>query len=63
MGKWRAKELFTETRKTCKLSHTRLGLLSDMCYDIWAVRDIPQDEKDFISDQCGAMFRNTMLAG
>lgn len=30
VGKWRCKELFHEKRKTCTLSHTRLGALSDM---------------------------------
>ena len=34
-----------------------------MFYDVWAVSDIPAEEKDFIADECGAMFRNTMLAG
>lgn len=30
VGKWRSKQLFRVDRKTCKLSHTRLGALSDM---------------------------------
>lgn len=30
VGKWRSKELFTNGRKTCSLSHLRLGALSDM---------------------------------
>ncbi|KAM0746869.1 hypothetical protein T439DRAFT_110851 [Meredithblackwellia eburnea MCA 4105] len=63
VGKWRAKELFPEMRKTCQLSHLRLGLLSDMCYEVWAVRDIPKEESQFVVDKCGALFKNTMLAG
>lgn len=30
VGKWRSKELFSAGRKTCTLSHLRLGALSDM---------------------------------
>lgn len=30
VGKWRCKELFPPGRKTCSLSHLRLGALSDM---------------------------------
>lgn len=63
VGKWRSRELFFEGRKTCRLSHLRLGLLSDMCYDIWRVGDIPREELEDVVEKCGGVFQNTMLAG
>ncbi|GAA5850254.1 hypothetical protein JCM8547_001062 [Rhodosporidiobolus lusitaniae] len=62
-GKWRSKELFPQGRKTCSLSHQRLGAFPDMVYDVVPVASIPKDEIDEISSQCGLMFKNQMLAG
>ncbi|KAM0748944.1 hypothetical protein T439DRAFT_382037 [Meredithblackwellia eburnea MCA 4105] len=46
VGKWRSKELFPEGRRTCSLSHLRLGGLSEMSYDIWNAEDLPLAEMD-----------------
>ncbi|KAK4058020.1 hypothetical protein OIO90_000759 [Microbotryomycetes sp. JL221] len=61
VGKWRSKQLFPPDRKTCRLSHSRLGALSDMIYDIHFVGDIPKQEIDDISAVCGRIFANTMF--
>ncbi|GAA6032858.1 hypothetical protein JCM8097_000832 [Rhodosporidiobolus ruineniae] len=61
-GKWRSKELFPAGRKTCCLKHQRLGAFPDMTYEVWNVRDIPHDEFDELSEACGQIFRNQMLA-
>ncbi|GAA5835262.1 hypothetical protein JCM11251_006663 [Rhodosporidiobolus azoricus] len=62
-GKWRCKELFLDGRKTCSLSHQRLGAFPDMNYEVWNIRDIPADEVDDLSKRCERIFRNQMLAG
>ncbi|GAA5887708.1 hypothetical protein JCM6882_001504 [Rhodosporidiobolus microsporus] len=62
-GKWRCKELFLDGRKTCCLSHQRLGAFPDMNYEVWNIRDIPGDEVDDLSERCERIFRNQMLAG
>ncbi|KAM0793262.1 hypothetical protein ACM66B_000724 [Microbotryomycetes sp. NB124-2] len=62
VGKWRSKQLFPPNRKTCSLSHARLGALSDMIYDVHFVGDIPPVELESVSSVCGKIFANTMFA-
>ncbi|SCZ89373.1 BZ3500_MvSof-1268-A1-R1_Chr1-1g01138 [Microbotryum saponariae] len=61
VGKWRCKQLFVGNRKTCSLSHLRLGAMSDMLYDVVAIRDIPKDEAEELSEIGQRIFSNTLL--
>ncbi|KDE02396.1 hypothetical protein MVLG_07047 [Microbotryum lychnidis-dioicae p1A1 Lamole] len=61
VGKWRCKQLFVGNRKTCTLSHLRLGAMSDMLYDVVAVRDIPSYEAEELSEIGQRIFSNTLL--
>ncbi|KAL8283905.1 hypothetical protein RQP46_005337 [Phenoliferia psychrophenolica] len=63
VGKWRSQELFPLGRKTCTLSHLRLGSLDDMYYDIWPVCDLPSAELDDLVGVCRALYIHNMLAG
>ncbi|SCV71422.1 BQ2448_3010 [Microbotryum intermedium] len=61
VGKWRCKQLFVGNRKTCSLSHLRLGAMSDMLYDAVAIRDIPKHEAEELSEIGQRIFSNTLL--
>ncbi|BGP21630.1 hypothetical protein Rt10032_c01g0334 [Rhodotorula toruloides] len=62
-GKWRAKELFVQNRKTCVLNHQRLGAFPAMEYSVWRNTEIPRDEVDELLAQLKVLFVNAMLAG
>jgi hypothetical protein len=40
IGKWRCKEVFRQNRKTCSLSHTRIGN-APLGLGVWEVSEIP----------------------
>lgn len=63
IGKWRCKELFDDNRKTCRLSHARLGA-RDMELSVW---EIPQDvagkkELPALQEACEQMRREHFYA-
>lgn len=62
VGKWRSKELFAATRKTCELSHLRLGSLSETYFDVWNINSLPVGELDMVVAHCKRIFHNTMMA-
>ncbi|KAM0755380.1 hypothetical protein T439DRAFT_375755 [Meredithblackwellia eburnea MCA 4105] len=60
VGKWRCWQIFPEGRKTCQLSHLRLGNVDEMRNDIWAIADIPTAELElFLPLAREAYFRHT----
>ncbi|THH13548.1 hypothetical protein EW146_g6681 [Bondarzewia mesenterica] len=63
IGKWRCKELFDENRKTCKLSHARLGA-RDMELSVWELpRDVEgKKELSAVLDACEQMWREHIYA-
>ncbi|KAM0747036.1 hypothetical protein T439DRAFT_329300 [Meredithblackwellia eburnea MCA 4105] len=63
VGKWRCKELFPGGRKTCLLSHLRMGPLTDMSYDIWAIRDLPADELEEFIVAARDLYQQNLVAG
>ncbi|KAL8292655.1 hypothetical protein RQP46_001267 [Phenoliferia psychrophenolica] len=62
VGKWRVRELFPDGRKTCQLSHLRLGSITTMKYDVWAVDDLPGSELDELLDQAQQVYFRQMFA-
>ncbi|EIM92444.1 uncharacterized protein STEHIDRAFT_164724 [Stereum hirsutum FP-91666 SS1] len=46
LGKWRCKELFDGNRKTCRLSHEKLGA-RDMEMSVWEVPGEVQDREEY----------------
>ncbi|KAM0748144.1 hypothetical protein T439DRAFT_75196 [Meredithblackwellia eburnea MCA 4105] len=63
VGKWRSRELFPEGRKTCKLSHLRLGSLNDMWYDVWPVCELPKIQVEGLVGACRDLYTHNMYAG
>lgn len=63
VGKWRSEELFPGSRKTCALSHLRLGTLADMSFDIWAIKDLPLDELDDLIRLCRETYSTNITSG
>ncbi|THH15460.1 hypothetical protein EW146_g5027 [Bondarzewia mesenterica] len=63
IGKWRCKELFSGERKTCSLSHVRLGTV-DMEMAVWEIPTDLQDAKELPSliDCCEQMWREHVLS-
>ncbi|ORY73864.1 hypothetical protein BCR35DRAFT_354020 [Leucosporidium creatinivorum] len=61
VGKWRCKELFAGGRKTCVLSHLRLGSLEEMGYDCWRISDLPPSEVDELISLCKELHYSTLL--
>ncbi|KAL8291401.1 hypothetical protein RQP46_002379 [Phenoliferia psychrophenolica] len=62
VGKWRCKELFPEARKTCQISHLRLGAIHDMSYSIWPINEIPPQDIDTLIMLCRDLWTSTILA-
>ncbi|THH14473.1 hypothetical protein EW146_g5860 [Bondarzewia mesenterica] len=63
IGKWRCKELFSGGRKTCSLSHARLGT-RDMELAVWEIPADLQNTKElpFILECCEQMWREHVLS-
>ncbi|KAM0747865.1 hypothetical protein T439DRAFT_328535 [Meredithblackwellia eburnea MCA 4105] len=62
VGKWRCHEMFPEGRKTCQVSHLRMGALGDMSYSVWPTADIPKGELDHLIKLCRELWISTILA-
>lgn len=63
VGKWRCKEMFAEGRRTCKLSHLRLGKFEEMTYEIWKIVDVPDEEMGELEEKVKDLFVSTLLSG
>ncbi|KAG9102829.1 hypothetical protein FRC06_001018 [Ceratobasidium sp. 370] len=48
VGKWRCKEMFLGSRKTCRLSHARLGH-GELEIGVWRAPEELKDQKDLLS--------------
>ncbi|KZO95907.1 hypothetical protein CALVIDRAFT_564198 [Calocera viscosa TUFC12733] len=61
-GKWRCKELFDEGRKTCNLSHARLGT-GDLEMASWDITDQLRGDVqvDMVIEACEALWRDNFL--
>ncbi|ORY55962.1 hypothetical protein BCR35DRAFT_309938 [Leucosporidium creatinivorum] len=62
VGRWRAKELFPEGRRTCQLSHVRMGTLNDMTYDVWPITSIPASQTATLIKLCRELYFSTLLS-
>lgn len=62
VGKWRCKELFLPSRRTCQLGHVRLGAMSEMIYNVWDIAEVPPLEFGELVNKCGHLFTNTMMS-
>ncbi|KAI5474746.1 hypothetical protein MNV49_002524 [Pseudohyphozyma bogoriensis] len=60
-GQWRCKELFTEGRKTCRLSHLRAPLATDRTYTVYDVRQFQPGQRADLEQKCRASFFNSRL--
>ncbi|KAA1476421.1 hypothetical protein DENSPDRAFT_807174 [Dentipellis sp. KUC8613] len=63
IGKWRCKELFENNRKTCSLSHARLGA-RDMELAVWALPNDLAGRKELpaLLEACDTLWREHTLA-
>ncbi|KAK4047435.1 hypothetical protein OIO90_006180 [Microbotryomycetes sp. JL221] len=62
VGRWRAKEMFPEGRRTCQLSHVRIGTLNEMTYDVWPITTIPRAQLPKLIDMCRELYTTTLYA-
>ncbi|KAK4049264.1 hypothetical protein OIV83_004200 [Microbotryomycetes sp. JL201] len=62
VGRWRAKEMFPEGRRTCRLSHVRIGTLNDMTYDVWPITTIPRAQLPKLIEMCRELYTTTLYA-
>ncbi|CED82567.1 hypothetical protein [Phaffia rhodozyma] len=62
IGKWRSKELFINNRKTCSLSHVRIGS-APMKVGTWDVKDFENDHVWVeLLDLCEALWKDRLLS-
>ncbi|GAA5892777.1 hypothetical protein JCM6882_000577 [Rhodosporidiobolus microsporus] len=61
VGRWRSKEVFTKGRKTCMLSHTRLGTVNEMDYDIFPVSSLSRTDQIEVVEHCRDLYYTTLL--
>ncbi|KAM0790485.1 hypothetical protein ACM66B_003360 [Microbotryomycetes sp. NB124-2] len=62
VGRWRAKEMFPEGRRTCGLPHVRIGTLNDMTYDVWPITTIPRAQLPKLIELCRELYTITIYA-
>ncbi|GAA6039948.1 hypothetical protein JCM8097_002635 [Rhodosporidiobolus ruineniae] len=56
VGRWRAKELFLDGRKTCVLPHGKPPPVSQIDFDVRPADSIPPKDLDELLDACAAFF-------
>ncbi|GAA6017715.1 hypothetical protein JCM10207_000473 [Rhodosporidiobolus poonsookiae] len=61
VGRWRSKEVFTNGRKTCMLSHTRIGTVNEMDYDIYTISSLSRNDILELVDHCRDLYYTTLL--
>ncbi|BGP11446.1 hypothetical protein JCM10049v2_007353 [Rhodotorula toruloides] len=61
VGRWRCKEMFPIGRRTCQLSHSRIGTVNEMDYDIWTVASIPAERITEVVDICRELYFGQLL--
>ena len=61
VGKWRSVALFPGGRKTCQLSHLRLGSLDEMSYDIHQVNELPAHELANLLELCSEIHYTSIV--
>lgn len=62
VGKWRSRLLFGEDRRSCNLSHIRLGSPDEMTYDVWAADEIDADELDKLVEMLKQLYLTSMIS-
>ena len=62
VGKWRSRHLFGEDRRSCNLSHIRLGSPDEMTYDIWAADEIEVNEFDQLLVLLRQLYLTSMIS-
>ncbi|GAA6057644.1 hypothetical protein NBRC10513_007268 [Rhodotorula toruloides] len=61
VGRWRCKEMFPIGRRTCQLSHSRIGTVNEMDYDAWTVASIPAERITEVVDICRDLYFGQLL--
>ncbi|GAA6039210.1 hypothetical protein JCM8097_000471 [Rhodosporidiobolus ruineniae] len=61
VGRWRCKEVFTNGRKTCMQSHTRLGTVNEMDYDVYPISSLSSTDASELVEHCRDLYYNTLL--
>ncbi|GEM11040.1 microtubule-associated protein [Rhodotorula toruloides] len=61
VGRWRCKEMFPIGRRTCQLSHSRIGTVNEMDYDVWTVSSIPAERVTEVVDICRDLYFGHLL--
>ncbi|GAA5863665.1 hypothetical protein JCM8547_003686 [Rhodosporidiobolus lusitaniae] len=61
VGRWRSKEVFTNGRKTCMLSHTRLGTVNEMDYDVYTIASLKRNDVSELIEHCRDLYYTTLL--
>ncbi|GAA5820923.1 hypothetical protein JCM11251_001879 [Rhodosporidiobolus azoricus] len=61
VGRWRSKEVFTKGRKTCMLSHTRLGTVNEMDYDVFPISRLSRQDQLDVVEHCRELYNTTLL--
>jgi len=63
VGKWRCKELFSDGRRTCILSHQRKGASNDVITTVWRVRQLTEKpELDTLAGQLQELVKHSLYA-
>ncbi|KNZ50747.1 hypothetical protein VP01_425g2 [Puccinia sorghi] len=63
VGKWRCKELFSDGRRTCILSHQRKGASNDVITTVWRVRQLTENpELDTLAGQLQELVKHSLYA-
>ncbi|PLW36703.1 hypothetical protein PCASD_08709 [Puccinia coronata f. sp. avenae] len=63
VGKWRCKELFSDGRRTCILSHQRQGASTDVITTVWRVKHLTEKpEIDTLVGQLRELVKHSLYA-
>lgn len=62
VGKWRSRLLFGEDRRSCNLSHIRLGSPEEMTYDVWAADEIEPAEFEKLLEMLRHLYTTSMIS-
>ncbi|KAA1072494.1 hypothetical protein PGT21_001940 [Puccinia graminis f. sp. tritici] len=63
VGKWRCKELFSDGRRTCILSHQRQGASTEVITTVWKVRQLTEKpELDTLVGQLRELVKHSLYA-